>query len=106
MNAGIRYDAFDYNKDQQVSPRIGISYHIKKKSIFRIAWGYYYQAPLYIELTSKKGAEYNPRAQKSIHYILGIEHFLNENFSVRVESYIKTLDRMIGHYFEFADFHK
>ncbi|MCI0495855.1 TonB-dependent receptor [candidate division KSB1 bacterium] len=99
-NIGLRYDYFDYNNDQQVSPRVGISYHIKNKTIIRAAWGNYYQAPIYTELTNTKGARHNPKAERSTHYIIGIEQFLTQNFTFRVESYVKTLDRMIGHYFE------
>lgn len=100
VNIGLRYDYFDYNRDQHVSPRVGISYHIKNKTILRLAWGNYYQAPTYTELTNIKGSEHNPQAQRSIHYIIGLEQFLSENFSIRAESYIKTLDHMIGYYIE------
>lgn len=100
VNIGLRYDYFDYNNDEQVSPRIGISYHIKNKTIIRAAWGNYYQAPIYTELTNTKGAGHNPKAERSTHYIIGIEQFLTENLNFRVECYFKTLDQMIGHYFE------
>ncbi|MBN1479194.1 TonB-dependent receptor [candidate division KSB1 bacterium] len=103
MNIGLRYDYFEYNNDQQVSPRVGISCHFKNKTILRAAWGNYYQSPLYTELTHIKGAEYNPKAARSIHYILGLEQFITENVSWRIEAYLKTLDHMIGHYFEMDD---
>ena len=100
VNLGARYDYFDYNENQQVSPRVGIAYHLQQKTVLRAAWGLYYQFPIYAELTNKKGAEYNPSAQKSIHYIIGLEHFISQGLSVRVELYQKTLAQMIGHYFE------
>jgi len=100
INIGLRYDYFDYNNDEQVSPRVGVSYHFKNKTILRAAWGKYYQAPIYIELTNKKGAQHNPKAEQATHYVLGVEQFLTENVNFRIEAYIKTLDQMIGHYFE------
>lgn len=103
MNLGVRYDYYDYNNDYQISPRIGLSCRIKDKTIIRAAWGKYSQAPIYTELTNTKGSDHNPAAQQSIHYILGVEHYLTEHLNLRVEAYIKTLDQMIGHYFEFDD---
>ncbi len=102
-NLGARYDYFEYNQDQQVSPRVGLAYHLTDKTIFRAAWGEYYQAPGYTELTYLKGAKYNPKAEHAIHYVLGMEHFFSDHFSLRIESYFKHLDRMIGHYFEYND---
>jgi len=100
LNVGLRYDYFEYNNDRQISPRCGLSYHLKSKTILRAAWGKYYQAPIYAELTNQKGAEHNPKAQESTHFVLGVEHFFSESLSLRIEAYQKSLQRMIGHYFE------
>lgn len=100
LNVGLRYDFFEYNNDRQISPRCGLSYHLKFKTILRAAWGKYYQAPIYAELTNQKGAEHNPKAQESTHLVLGVEHFLSESLSLRIETFQKSLQRMIGHYFE------
>ncbi len=102
-NCGIRYDYFEYNKDQQLSPRISIAYHLTKKTIFRAAWGKYYQAPGYTELTHTKGAEPNPKAEQATHYVIGVEHAFSDKFNLRVESYLKLLDNMIGHYFRISN---
>lgn len=99
-NIGIRYDYFDYNTDRQWSPRVGLAYTIGKNTILRTAWGHFYQTPVYTELTKEKGAERNPTAEKAIHRVLGLEQYLGNNFSIRIEAYEKTLNRMIGYYFE------
>jgi len=103
LNIGLRYDYFDYNDDRQVSPRLGVAWRANNSTILRAAWGKYFQAPIYAELTNKKGADDNPGAQKSIHYVFGIEKFVTANFSIRAEAYHKTLEQMIGHYFVFND---
>ena len=103
LNIGLRYDYFDYNDDRQVSPRLGVAWRANNSTILRAAWGKYFQAPIYAELTNKKGADDNPGAQKSIHYVFGIEKFITANFSIRAEAYKKTLEQMIGHYFIFND---
>jgi outer membrane receptor protein involved in Fe transport len=99
MNAGLRYDYFEYNDDQQTSPRVGLAFRLNDNTLCRAAWGHYFQAPLYAELTNSKGAGSNPRAQKSTHYVLGMERYFSPHLSLRIESYYKTLERMIGHYF-------
>ena len=69
------------------------------KTVLRGAYGFYYQAPAYTELTNVKGADVNPEAQKAVHHVLGIEHFFSNNLNIRIEGYQKSLSRMIGHYF-------
>lgn len=102
-NIGMRYDYFEYNQDQQWSPRIGLAYSMGNKTIFRAAYGLYYQAPIYTELADTKGVDFNPRAERATHYVLGVEHYFTSTLSIRMEGYIKTLNRMIGHYFEEQD---
>lgn len=103
MNIGLRYDYFEYNEDQQTSPRISVAYHLKNKTIFRAAWGHYYQAPVYTDLSQAAGATINPRAEKSVHYVVGMEHFISDDFNVRLEAYVKRLEHMIGHYIVLQD---
>jgi len=103
-NIGIHYDLFDYNQDQQWRHRVGLAYTISDKTTLRAAWGYYYQSPIYIELTNTKGADViNPKAEKAIHYVFGIERQFGNNFNIRFEGYIKILTQMIGHYFKFQE---
>lgn len=102
-NFGVRYDYFAYNTDRQVSPRIGFVYKVTDRTILRAAWGHYFQAPVYTELISRQGSEINPKAEKAVHNILGIEHYFNKNFSIRMEGYFKDYTRMIGHYVELRE---
>lgn len=99
-NLGGRYDYFEYNRDQQYSPRAGFALTLRKNLILRAAWGHYYQSPNYTELTIRKGSNYNPRAQKATHYVLGIEQLIANHLNLRIEGYVKKMDRMIGYYFE------
>ncbi|MBN2092320.1 TonB-dependent receptor, partial [candidate division KSB1 bacterium] len=99
-NLGGRYDYFEFNRDGQWSPRVGLSLGLSARTIIRAAWGFYYQAPVYTELTKEKGHDKNPAAEKAIHYVLGFEHNLTSNFNLRIEGYLKKLEHMIGHYIE------
>ncbi len=100
---GLRYDYFDYIQSQKWSPRLGLAWNLGNKTVLRFAWGLFYQAPDYVELTRDKGAVANPSFARAIHYVAGIEHFLTTNFNVRLEGYIKPLSDMPGHYFEMDD---
>lgn len=100
-NLGFRYDYFEYNRDQQWSPRIGLAANLGKRTILRAAWGHYFQAPVYTELVNQKGSDVNPAAQKSVHYVVGLEHQIGKEFNFRLEGYYKTLEKMIGHFIDF-----
>ncbi len=102
-NIGMRYDYFEYNRDHQWSPRIGLAYSLGRKTIVRAAWGQYNQAPVYTELARQKGATINPRSEQAFHYVLGLEHFLTNSTNIRIEGYSKILRRMVGHYLEMSD---
>jgi len=99
-NIGLRYDYFEYNEDDHVSPRLGLAFNVTDKTIIRGAWGYFYQSPVYTELTDTKGAENNPTSEKSVHYVAGVEHHFSDKITIRAEAYQKTLEQMIGHYYE------
>ncbi len=72
INAGIRFNYWDFNEQFLFSPRMSISYKPawKKDVLLRFATGYYYQPPFYKEVRNFDG-EINPniRAQKSIHLV-------------------------------------
>lgn len=105
-NLGVRYDYFEYNRDQQWSPRVGLSARVGEHTILRAAWGHYFQAPVYTELADTKGSAENPAAQKSVHYVAGVEQQVSANFNFRVEGYFKTLENMIGHFIDFDEDNK
>ncbi|MBN2009170.1 TonB-dependent receptor [candidate division KSB1 bacterium] len=97
MNAGARFDHFEYNQDSQISPRLGLAYNLTEKTTLRVAWGHFYQSPAYARLDTNKGRLNNPEAERAIHSIIGIEHYLANGLNIRCEAYYKKLDHMIGH---------
>lgn len=98
--SGIRCDYFDYNEDFQVNPRISFAYQFSERLTLRTGWGYYSQAPNYTELTAQQGKAFNPAAEKSVHYTIGIEQGFDQRFAIHIELYYKKLQDMIGHYIE------
>ena len=74
LNAGVRFQYWDFNRQLIVSPRVSLSYkpNWEKDILLRVSAGYYYQPPFYRELRNLEG-EINPnlRAQKSLQFVAG-----------------------------------
>ncbi len=101
VNAGLRFNYWDYNKQFLLSPRASVSFKPdwKKDILFRFSTGYYYQPPFYKELRNLEG-QINPnlKAQRSIHFVLGSDwNFIawNRPFKFITEIYYKKLDNLI-----------
>ncbi len=96
LEAGLRFDYYDILNKGYIAPRISMSYALDDLTTLRAAWGIYYQSPGY-EKMRDEGVLYdlnntytfNLNPEKAIHYILGIERWLNSEWSVKVESYYK-----------------
>ncbi|HRE75836.1 MAG TPA: TonB-dependent receptor [Flavobacteriales bacterium] len=106
-NFGARGNFWDFNDQLLISPRAGITYvpswfRIKDSTITRInavlrfKTGVYYQPPFYRELRDLSGnINYNLRAQRSIHFVLGGDLFFkmwDRTFKFSTELYYKMLN--------------
>ncbi len=101
LNIGGRVQYFSFNNEWMPSPRVslGIIPNWKRKAIFRVAGGLYYQQPFYREYRDLNG-QVNPgiKAQRSIHAIAGFDYVFNiwkRPFKFTTEAYYKYLDRLI-----------
>jgi hypothetical protein len=101
LTAGLRYNTWNFNKENLFSPRVSISYKPYKKQnlIFRFATGVYYQLPFYREMRNLNGTiNYNQKAQESIQFILGSDfrfQMWNRPFIFTAEAYYKYLDNLV-----------
>jgi hypothetical protein len=98
----LRLDYYSYLKAVYVSPRINFGYIINPLKTIRSAIGVYYQSPGYeklvdnmtfYDLTGVAGDRL--KAERSIHFILGLDRWLNNEWQVRVEGYYKRFDNLI-----------
>ncbi|MFH0991722.1 MAG: TonB-dependent receptor [bacterium] len=102
LNLGGRFDYFDFNREFTASPRISASYQISSETTLRAAWGIYTQSPIYRQLAYSVASDTNTRAQRAIHYILGIEHTIPfqaespSSLKVKVEAYYKDYTNLIS----------
>ncbi|QQS73067.1 MAG: carboxypeptidase regulatory-like domain-containing protein [Flavobacteriales bacterium] len=105
--AGVRGQNWSYNGQTVFSPRLRLAYHpgwrkvvaagdtVPRDYSFWFATGVYYQPPFYRELRDFNGV-LNPevRAQKSIHFILGMDRqfkMWDRPFKFSTEAYYKAL---------------
>jgi hypothetical protein len=102
LQPGARFDYYKIIDRSYLSPRISASYAIDPLTTLRGAFGIYYQSPgyeklldgqNYFDLTSPRIADL--KAEKSIHYVLGIERLLTEEWQLRLEGYYKSFDDLI-----------
>ncbi len=98
LNLGVRYDYFDLNKNSNFSPRIALSYSLDNGSIFKLAWGVYYQSPIYSEVRLKTASSNNTQNQKAIHYIIGYRQKIKETLDITIDTYYKRYQNIIPYY--------
>lgn len=99
---GLRLDFFDILKKYYLSPRISLSYGINKLTTLRFVWGEFYQSPGYEKLRDQnvlfdldRKFTVNLEAEKSTHYVLGIERWITSEWNFRVEGYYKDFNNLI-----------
>ena len=106
LSTGIRGHYWDLNGQTTVSPRVLAAFDPDwdRDWVFRASWGFYHQPAFYREMRDLHG-NVNPaiRAQKSIHYVLGVDHnfkILDRPFKFVGEAYYKQLDDIIPYEIE------
>lgn len=102
IQPGVRFDYYKIIDRSYVSPRISASLALDPLTTLRAAYGHYYQSPGYeklfdrqtfFDLTSPEIA--NLRAERAIHYVIGIDRMLSEEWKVKGEGYYKKFDDLI-----------
>ncbi len=86
LNFGGRAEHFTPTGQNLWMPRASVALYLTPNDKLTFAWGEYGQFPGFRQLW---GEVYNPnlRAERSNHYILGLEHRLNARTRVRIEAY-------------------
>lgn len=100
INAGGRIDYFDFNKDLTLSPRVSASYRFGNGLNLRVAWGHYYQSPIYRQLAYSTASDSNTQSQKAEHYIISLEKSFSLNqqdvLTLKAEGYYKKYSDLIS----------
>jgi hypothetical protein len=88
---GLRWDKQTYVGDDQLSPRLNISYLLGSRTTVRAAWGFYHQPQYINELQVEDGVSEFAPAQRAEHRLIGLEHSFPRFFDLRLELYHKDL---------------
>ncbi len=78
INAGLRFDYFDYNAFQAISPRFGVSQNITSTTKLNLGVGRHYQTPQYIQLTANT-ANKDLKDYYSDQIVFGIEQLFGKD---------------------------
>jgi hypothetical protein len=98
IRTGLRFTAFDFNKEMLVMPRLNLIFHLAENMDLLMAAGRYTQPPLYKEFRSTgKERSANLKAQKSYQFTMGLERRWEQNMSLRIEAYYKQLRDLISY---------
>ncbi|MBL7961368.1 TonB-dependent receptor [bacterium] len=96
VKPGIRIESFGHSKSSiVVSPRVAIRYDLNERLAFKAATGIYYQSLFnsrekgYVGFLEIPFSTSGMKLQKSIHYILGAEYFLNRDSKFTGDIYYK-----------------
>ena len=94
---GVRFDYSLDNHELQVSPRLNARYQIVPefpRTTVKAGIGLYHQPPQFQEVLAPFG---NPslKSNRAIHYGLGVEQDITEQFSVSTEGFFKQLDQLV-----------
>ena len=86
LNFGGRTEHFTPTGQNLWMPRASAALHLTRNDKLTFSWGKYGQFPSFRELY---GEVYNPslRAERATHYVVGLEHRLNDKTRIRIEAY-------------------
>ncbi len=94
LSLGARFNDENYLNKRYLEPRLGAEYQLNKRTVLSAAWGKYNQFPN-ITYALKKFGNPNLTHLKSTHSVVGVEHFVNDSWSAKFESYYKTMDDLV-----------
>jgi outer membrane receptor for ferrienterochelin and colicin len=102
VQPGVRFDYYEIIDRAFLQPRLNISYALNPVTMLRGAWGIYRQSPGYEKLLDQQAfydfsqsATGHLTAEQAMHYVLGVERWLTEEWQVKVEGYLKNFDKVI-----------
>ncbi len=98
----LRVDFYSYLKRPYLSPRFNVGYAIDPLTTVRASAGLYFQSPAYEKIIDGR-TFYNfsdidgttLKAERSIHYVLGFDRWINNEWQIRAEGYYKDFANLI-----------
>jgi len=97
----LRMDYYSYLDKIYLSPRINFGYALDPLTTIRLSTGLYFQSPGYEKLVDGQtffdltGNGKNLKSERAIHFVLGIDRWLNSEWLLKLEGYYKKFDNLI-----------
>ena len=98
VELGIRYDEQTLSEDQNFSPRANLVWVAHEKSIFRAAWGYFYQSQRPYELGVEDGETSFFPAERTEQSALGWETHFGKDLVLHLDAYYREITSPRPHY--------
>lgn len=102
VQPSLRVDYYSILQRVYFSPRINFGYAINQLTTLRFSTGIYYQSPGYEKLIDNQTfydlnnvQNENLKAESAIHFVIGLDRWLNSEWQLRVEGYYKKFDNLI-----------
>ena len=97
LDWGLRWDTQTFTtgtSGSQLSPRLSLLHAIGDNTELRFSWGRFHQSQAVGDLQVEDGIDRYWPAQRADHLIAGFEHHFDDRYSLRVEAFRKSLDRL------------
>jgi len=102
LQPGIRYDYYEILDKYYLAPRVAASYAFDNVTTLRAVFGVYYQSPGYEKIRDQNilfdlSNTYteNLQAERAYHYVIGLEHWLTNEWNFTLEAYQKNFSNLI-----------
>lgn len=103
LESGVRYDDASHSRDRTWSPRAALAYQLRRQTTLRAGWGHFHQVQGIDDLDIQFGDTAFHPAERSEHYVLGLEHLFGNGLQVRLEAYYKEMTHLRDSYYSFRD---
>ena len=115
LQPSLRFDYFQIIRTPYLAPRLNVGYAFDPITTLRASAGVYYQSPGLEKLIDTRtfydlsnAAEIGLKAERSYHFIAGIDRWLNTEWFAKAEGYYKRFENLIeqqrltGYRYEFT----
>jgi len=86
LDVGIRFDRQTAQDDNVLNPRVSAAWRVGASSVLRLGWGHFSQTHRPYEVMIEDGDTRLYRAERSEHWVLGVEHVFAEGSRVPLSS--------------------
>ena len=92
--AGLRYQSATWTGDKNWNPRLNLAYKVDMRTTVRAGWGIFSQTHPIDKLSLADDDYTFYPAEKSEHFMTGLEHEFVDGINLRVEGYFKKLSNI------------